>query len=227
MNPQDRALLTMHSRLERFGRKVEEARQTISDALLQCDNPYVAFSAGKDSAALLHLVHEIAPTTPGKILLWAGESQYMNNYSETLVAWGVMLPELQIVECVMRRESWDESSSDRWATLAEGHDAYFVGLRASESNGRRLTLRQHGTIYRVRESGLLRICPLAWWSDRDVGAYIVQNNLPLLHSYSIEGIESRTSARVPRDAYGIREQSLAELKHRDIEGYNHLIGGSQ
>ena len=40
-------------------KKENEAKKIIKEALQKCKNPYVAFSGGKDSTAMLHLVRSV------------------------------------------------------------------------------------------------------------------------------------------------------------------------
>lgn len=210
----------LHTRLNSFKRKVDKTIEVIGHALLQCSAPYVACSFGKDSAVMLHLVLQCKPDIPVRFMRWNYESDLLHDYERVIGEWRERTElNLQILE--MERGHLDERCPDRWHSLEAESDGYFIGFRAEESRGRAITLKTHGQIYRMK-SGLLRIAPLAWWSTLDVAAYAVAHNLPMLSAYATEGWETRTTARVPRDQYGIRSQSLALLKRRSLASFNAL-----
>lgn len=54
----------LHGRLRMHKRRVHRARRIIEQALVEMQSPSVAFSGGKDSTVVLHLVRSIAPDTP-------------------------------------------------------------------------------------------------------------------------------------------------------------------
>lgn len=165
---------------------------------------------------MLHLAREEMPDIPVRFLSWRGETDVIDDYERVIGWWRERGVNLHVVE--MARESLDAAVAERWQTT--GYDGYFIGFRADESKGRRITLRAQGVVYR-KADGMTRIAPLAWWSAADVGAYIVENGLPMLASYGGD-VAQRTSSRVPREAFGIRERMLAKLKTRDPAAFNEL-----
>lgn len=222
MSNLERIGLTAHARRAPFRRLVERARRDVRAALEAYEAPFVACSFGKDSAVLLHLVHETDPSVPARFLRW-GESEMLHEYGEVMAAWHRRYPELVVHVLDLDRDSVDEAVPDRWTqlhTLAPA-DAYFSGLRAEESHARAITLSIHGTTYRTA-AGITRICPLASWTTRDVAAYAVEHDLPMLAAYAAEGWDTRTTARVPREDHGIRSYALSQLKARNPEGFSRL-----
>jgi 3'-phosphoadenosine 5'-phosphosulfate sulfotransferase (PAPS reductase)/FAD synthetase len=203
----------LHTRLQEYRRRVQVAIETIDRAMRLVSMPYVACSFGKDSAVLLHLVHTRYPHIDARFLRWQNETEHLDTYPEVVERWMDQFPRLRIVIVSMERTLLSERGVGRFDRLATVHpsDSAFIGLRAEESRGRRMTLRTHGTIYRMA-SGMTRICPLAWWSTADIAAYVVTNDLPTLATYHEQGFTARTSSRIPRDAHGIRAQSLAWLR---------------
>lgn len=166
---------------------------------------------------MLHLVIAARPDIPVRFICWRGETDVIDNYAEVVAWWRERGINLELVE--MERAALDVSAPERWQTGGR-FDGYFIGFRAEESKGRRATLRYNGVVYANAE-GMTRIAPLAWWSEMDVGACIAENGLPLLASYGGD-LSNRTSARVPRNDYGIRNRMLAGLKHRDPAAFNEL-----
>lgn len=77
-----------------------------------------------------------------------------------------------------------------------GCDGVFLGLRAEESVGRTANVKRRGMIYRSIETGMLHCIPLAYWSARDVWAYIVSRDLPYNAVYDKPWPGGREAIRV-------------------------------
>lgn len=212
----DRGTALLHSRLRAFAAKVEGARAIILDGLSACESPTISCSFGKDSAAMMHMVHEIDPTIPAYFLAWEGETEHLGDFERVRADWRARGVDVHVV--TRERQSLDEQATDRWEAITPG-DGYFVGLRADESPHRRRTLRMLGPVYQMA-SGLVRICPLAKWTDLDVAAYIAAHDLPVLSQYDRDGFEIRTVARVPRES--VRPRMMRKLRQTDPTAYNAL-----
>lgn len=193
--------------------------------------PYVSCSFGKDSAVLLHLCLIQQPDIPVRFLRWEGETDCLGDYDRVVAEWQSRHPALarSLHQVELSRQSMEERTAERWEALRQGLepdtallDTVFLGLRAEESKGRRMTLRSLGPDA-ILKDGLRRVCPLAWWRTDDIAACTALNQLPLLDAYAQEGFETRTTSRVPRAAHGIRGESLARLRQRDPNGYNQLL----
>lgn len=243
MNRLERAGYIAYGRGAVHQHRLLRARATIAEALHRCEAPYVAFSAGKDSQALLWLVREQEPTISARILT-GGETRLLHSNLDEVLDWwrarGAALDEVHIdhvftgpwAEATM----WEqyESFVGEWRRylLPEGADAVFLGLRAEESATRRRTLRlrepdTHYSIYRYRRSGLnhvaglLRVCPLDEWTTADVAAVVAMYDIPMLAAYEHGGMDARTHGRIGRSA--IRCGQLTELRARDPVAYNRLV----
>lgn len=204
----------------RYKKKIGAANKIIEDSLKVCDRPFVACSFGKDSAVLLDLVMKIIPDVEARFVRWP-ETNIINNYDEVISQWIGLGANVKILD--LSRESLDDKVGDRWDQLSKisYSDGSFVGLRADESKGRRMTLIANGVIYKSVK-GFYRICPLASWKNEDIAAHVVSNNLPTLNTYKEFGYQTRTAARIPRADFHIREQMLRDLKARDIIAFNEL-----
>lgn len=64
-----------------------------------------------------------------------------------------------------------------------GYRVGFVGLRADEARGRRMSLAVHGSLYQNTVDRAWRACPLHDWSARDVFAYLVSRDIPIHPHY--------------------------------------------
>lgn len=213
----------LYGQLHQYRQRVQQAHSILQRGMEICAVPYLACSFGKDSAVLLHMALQSYPDLDVRFLAWANETEALDNYQDVIAQWQERYPRLKLTILELERETLSVRASNRFQHLAatKPADAVLLGLRAEESRGRRLTLRMHGTIYHMA-SGMIRICPLAWWTTDDVAAYCLEYDLPLLDTYVYDGIASRTSSRVPRDAYGIRSATLAALRRRRPDQFAQL-----
>lgn len=215
-----RAAHLAHAHSAAMKRRIQEASLCTEQGLAQTvGEPYVAFSAGKDSAAMLHLVHRLLGPVQARIILWP-ESDLVSNFTAILHQWRARWSAIDLRVVQMHRGGVADAVADRWDAIHDDRGTFFTGLRADESRARRMTLRSHGTVYRMK-TGRLRVAPLAWWTSADVAAYVVSNDLPTLDNYLQGGFAERTATRVPRKQ--VRERFLEELRARDPQGFNRLV----
>ncbi len=169
--------------------KVRESKKIIRTARHRW-NCGVAFSGGKDSTALLHLVREEVPDIP---LLFADTSvKFPETYAfidRLKEAWGVDLH--------VARNEWDEAQWKRskveccYRLKVEpfnnlvtdlGLDAVFVAIRRDEHPARSKAQYYDNVggvthIERV-EFDHTRVHPILDWTEEDVWTYIRENDLP-------------------------------------------------
>lgn len=212
----DQRTALLYAQLKPFKNLVRKTSGFINWALNRVHSPYVACSFGKDSAVMLHLVLQFLPDIPVRFVRWKLETEYIDNYDDIIKQWG----NINLHQIIFSRQTLSDSRTDRYSVT--GYDSYFIGLRMQESTARRITLKSNGLFYK-NSDGLIRISPLADWSDMDVAAYMFSNNLPVLNSYLFNGISSRTASRIPRSDYGIRTSFLTDLKNRDMDAYQKLV----
>lgn len=212
----DRRTALLYAQLKPFKALVNKTSGFIKWALEKVETPYVACSFGKDSAVMLHLVLQQKPDIHVRFIRWKNETEHIDNYDEVIAKWG----KINLTQVEFNRETLADKRTERYNTT--GFDSYFIGLRMEESVARRITLKTHGMFFANR-SEMIRISPLSDWKTSDVAAYLFSHNLPILKSYLDDGVNSRTSARIPRENYGIRQSFLTALKHRDFQGYQKLL----
>lgn len=214
----DKKTALLYAKLNPYKALVNKTRGFIKWALERVDNPYVACSFGKDSAVMLHLILEIAPDIP-VIFVKRIETDLVDNYEEVISAWN--LGNLIVVN--FKENTFDFISKSviktGMKTIEHNYDSFFVGLRAQESVGRRITLKKDGVFYK-NKSNLTRICPVAFWTEKEIATYCIVNEIPTLSTYLKEGFSARTTAGISSKT---PEMSLASLKARDIESFNKLL----
>lgn len=150
-------------------------------------SPYVAFSTGKDSTVIANLVREVAPETPlvyfdakrpfpesAAMLAWAESTGNLirydtgTDYLDLLRKYG--LSDARIDNASMEAVVWGPVKR----LCAEyGFDGAFLGLRASESKGRRHLVKSRGALFYAQRHPQWECLPICDWSVEDVWAYLV------------------------------------------------------
>lgn len=200
---------------------VNKTRGFIRWALARVNNPYLACSFGKDSAAMLHMVMLENQNIP-VIYVEYEESEMIDNYEDVISRWNLQNLKRIFVHCNSIDTDVNEKDIIPNYAISSGFDSGFVGIRSSESNGRRITLKKNGMFYDSKNE-IIRICPLKDWSNWDSAAYCVSNNLPTLSTYLKYGFDSRTVNGLSNSDYSFRENQLRALKNRDITQFNILL----
>jgi len=241
MNALERAGYLAHSKTERFSRSLERANALIREMLWRREQPYVAFSCGKDSSVLLWLVLQHRPNITARILT-SGETRLLYpDIDDVLRWWREGFPSLHLEEVLVDRVFTPEWSDVTWTQqrkagrrdilqyLPQGRDGVFLGLRDAESNRRRMATRKMGPLRQYRASRRDNLgetwvcCPLASWTTKDVFALLTRENIPLLQAYGSgeHAASMRTTMRLTGDA--VRQNAFVELRMRDKAAYNKLL----
>lgn len=180
----------LYAQLEEHAKKVQEAETLIANALGKYKQPYVAFSGGKDSTCMLHLVLKQAPEIT--VFHWDyGRYMPRDFEAETIENMKLLGAKNVVLETSDRYN--DLSYNGRVFIpeffsrivpqfIAQGYDLAFVGLRRQESCKRNNRIKAKRSISQLKE-----VWPLQEWSYLDVWAYIIANNLPYHHAYDIYG----------------------------------------
>lgn len=176
----------LHARTASFRRKVEHAERIIDAWIEEAGPVAVAFSGGKDSTVLLHLVRSRQPEAPA---LLADDEWHLPETEQLL---GATPGLVRIVRRLYHCEwftAWaneggpDGGSKNRWA-LEHDYQGMGIGLRADENARRRVHIRTMGTCFRTKQ-GLWQCYPVAWWTWRDVWAYIESRGVEYNRAYDV------------------------------------------
>lgn len=215
MDEGERALYLATSRLRSHRARVERARERVSECFSSC-LPYVSFSGGKDSTVVLHL----AQAERGDVMACFYDSgaelsstydlvHHVQNNWTTVLSW--CYPRRTILDILRAAGLGIEGATEglRSGQIAEeivkdvaeqaarelGTDGYMLGLRRDESGGRKADLTKRGALYRMR-NGQLRCCPIWDWTDDDVWAYLVSNDVEYNEAYDRTKHRPRREIRV-------------------------------
>ncbi len=234
----DSELYRLHAKLPAYQRHVARAREIIGGILQHIKYPYIAFSCGKDSSVLAHMVMQFVPSAPLRFLS-SGETRLVHNVDDVLQYFNSLGAEIQEinVDRVFSEEwkdaTWDEQRKagrhDMELLNDSSFDGIFMGLRAEESRARKISLYKQQTdglpyfCYQYKtgkRQDMIRCCPLGNWTTIDVGTYIIEHGLPYLDWYGHQGFEGRTTARLTGDA--VRQYALVWLKKNKPDSWNRL-----
>lgn len=200
--------------------QIKESLEMISAALEMCQRPYIAFSGGKDSLVVAHLVHRIDSSVEmvycDDELLWPEHNDYMAEIKAmegSRLRWvsGGGLHRGWFRPWSMAADNWwrDPPAEMEWLPFVDGqrgrlsrlavqlgYDGAFLGMRRAESRRREAILDNSSGTEML--AGYLRVNPIIDWSDDDVWAYIGAENLtccPVYDRLTAIGV-SRHNARL-------------------------------
>lgn len=188
----NKASFLAHSLTNLHKRRVESAHRLCSEWLEKCKNPSVAFSAGKDSTVLLHLVRtifsdcqahfshpeyilnetqELLDATPN-----LNQYAYKNMHADFFTAW------VDHSELPDNVEWFNGKSSAQWAREA-GIDGIAVGIRAEENSYRKIAIRKYGSLFFVQKKQIWQCWAIHDWSVEDIWAYIFSKDVSYNRAY--------------------------------------------
>ena len=190
MNKRWRETFLLHSESNEFKEKVSEAKTIIATALEKYQKPYVAFSGGKDSTCVLHLVLQqdascmVLHWDYGRYYIPRKVHQEIIRNAKILGAVNLRI-ETSVKYEILGRRAFNVLGQDMLGKLVpqlikEGYDVCFVGLRVQESPKRKRRIQSGRALTKLPE-----IFPVRSWSWMDVWAYIVSHNLPYLSHYDL------------------------------------------
>jgi len=189
MDSKWRETFLLHSRTDEFRAKVKEAEGIVADALNRYRKPYVAFSGGKDSTVMLHIVLKHQPDI--MVHHWDYgiymPRQFEKEVRENAKRLGVRNLRIESSELYYQDHKgpiWYKEFFGRVLPeyVCEGYDVVFVGLRKEESIKRRMRISKNKSLSKIKE-----IWPLSSWTWMDVWGYIISLELPYLSVYNVYG----------------------------------------
>src|SRR5579885_811748 len=176
----------------------EQARQAIAQALQNGGAPSITCSFQAEDMVVLHLLREQRPDIPVLFLetgyhfaeVYRYRDEMTARYSLNLVN---VTPEKTVAEQEADFGLLYQSQPDRCCKLRkvgplfsalEKYDVWFTGLRRVQSPTR-ANLEVCDRFPLPSGKQLLKISPLADWSDRDVWAFAREHEIPVLPLYEL------------------------------------------
>lgn len=203
----------IHSKTLTFLTRLETAKKAVEEALVRGVRFCVAWSGGKDSTAMTHMIKTMYPETPVLSQFddcdWPEKSPYMERIASRY-GWTIhrVEPDFSVWERARRlcgkesicaqshpitRDSFLDVLHEKQIEL--GCDGVFLGLRAAESSGRRKNYQFRGNTYQLK-NGEWRCCPLSDFSADDVFAYLVSNDIEINPCYFYNALCPPTEIRL-------------------------------
>ena len=209
-------------------RRVKWAKEIVYEMIRKCDAPYISWSGGKDSTALVHLICvEMGLNVPVVSLVTDIEPPNTESYMTRLAGmWGL---DLEIIRPPISFRQWlaDHANEvDLYGQVATGHTAIggiwddtirnweagsvytgnFWGIRRDESRGRELNYRSRGAVYQMRNE-YWRAAPFSGWEAKDIFGYCETHGVELMRLYQCVRLTNnpgmiRKSMMLPDDKGG-------------------------
>ena len=184
-----------HATTRAYHQRVSDALDRIlrwNELVIQ---PYIAFSAGKDSTVSLHLTRQVISDCVA-IYIDAGcafpEATDLLHATPNVLTFAADEPFLDTLERMGGVDGGRELENETMRTTvihplarlrSEGYDGHVVGLRAEENRGRDMNFKIHGAIY-YHSGYAMWVCqPIVDWSYDDVWAYIFSNGIEYCKTY--------------------------------------------
>lgn len=179
MDRLERTWFLAHAETAAFDRKIQQAGSIVRRWLSECGRPYIAYSAGKDSSAMLHLIRSIEPSVPA---IFADDGWLLPETEEVLSK----TENLFRFKSRDRHASWfiswesdSEAIEDGIPGYARGHgfDGAAIGLRMEENRRRRYQAGKNREPFFSKKNEVFQCYPLASWSWEDVWSYILSRKV--------------------------------------------------
>ena len=223
MNKMDRMGFLINFKKNKFQKLVAKTSKVIEEWLEKCQSPCVAFSGGKDSTVLLHLVRNIK----NDVTAMFSDDEYhlpetidLINNTDNLIKIASHVQHTDWFWSWEKKDNlpndveWIETKGDastEWAKK-NGYDGMAVGLRSEENFYRRIAIRKHGKLFFVKKKQLWQCWPLADWKVEDVWTAIVGYNIPYNKAY-----DKLSSLGVP-----LLHQRIGPFANQRAIGYGQL-----
>jgi len=193
MDDKTKQLFLLWAETDEHKRKVAEAKSVIEKALERFNKPYVAYSGGKDSLAMLHLILQHDPAVT--VLHWDYGPYFMPREFEKEIIKNAR--KIGVKNLVVKTSPLYKKLGRKARNILgrhflglvvpklakEGYDCCFIGLRAEESNKRKTRTKW----FFEKNHLMTNVFPLARWRWLDSWAYIISNDLPYPKVYDLYG----------------------------------------
>jgi 3'-phosphoadenosine 5'-phosphosulfate sulfotransferase (PAPS reductase)/FAD synthetase len=202
MTPIERATFLLHAELDDYQARIDAAEDIITEALNRAKKTYIAYSGGKDSLAMLHLVLQASPNIT--VWHWDYGPYYMPRSMETEILENARKIGAKNI-IVDTSEKYNQGRCEKNVLFPalfgkvqpgmakDGYDMVMVGLRAEESRRRKAK-----TATGFRAGKITECYPVYQLTARDIWAYVVSNNIHYCSHYdrygALLGIENTRMA---------------------------------
>lgn len=175
-----------HSNLDYFKDLVLETKKIMSFILSKFKKPYIAYSGGKDSSVLVHLLMQLNPHIT--IIHWDYGPYLIPRTIESKIIDNALKMNVKhfrymtspLYEKLKRNLNnvWGKEFMDKYifSLAEEGFDCSFIGLRAEESHMRKAKTQD----LLSHDDAMINAYPLRDWTWKDIFAYLLKYDVPYL-----------------------------------------------
>ena len=211
-----------------------------------CEKPFVAFSGGKDSTVVSHLVRKIRPDILHVFYDYRGCNHLeTETFLERCIEGGMNLlrysqpshidvfKETGLIRHHTHRHSREYRKrviARPWRELLKeyGFDGSFTGLRARESGGRLSLLRSMGKKFFNKKDQMWQFMPLGWWSTEEIWMFIDATGVDYNTLYDtklkfIDRLDHESRVSNWTLTTKINEGQIFWTKYFHLDLYHHLI----
>lgn len=196
MDRRTRKMFQLRSKQKEYKKRYEYAKSIVEKAYEKFNKPYLAFSGGKDSVAMLKVALDVEPDIP--VWNWNHGSYLMPKSMQKEIEENALKMGVDEDNLYLSKTSQLEHPDARWDYMRwyrgffgnlhplikdNGWDVALIGLRMEESSARKVRARNPFNFT------VDRFCPQCYpvhnWTWEDVWACIVSNDLPYLSHYDL------------------------------------------
>ena len=195
----------LNAKLSSFKNKVEKSKKIIEEMMTKCKKPYIAWSGGKDSTALVYLITQ--EVGYNDILIFCekddcdfpDEKGYVQNLIQKYkLNCDIIEPEISMWNYIIQHKTdLDDDIHAKSNNITKkfflecikrftdkhNPDGVFMGLRNQESKARFFNFIKKGAFYMTDYDNLYHCNPLSKWTVNDVFSYMIINDIPILPVY--------------------------------------------
>lgn len=187
-----------HSKTRLFQKRIDFSFRVIDNFMSVCDRPYIGFSGGKDSSAMLILYQklglinipvftqaddfdwEFKEPTCRRIIKHLGFTDYTYQQASESV-----LEQIRVMDFL--QNDFVKIDSLFFGTIENFYkqrklNGYSIGIRIQESNKRKFRILTAGQVAKTK-SGLWSCYPMGNLKGEDIFALIISNGLPYMEIY--------------------------------------------
>jgi len=209
----------LNSKLSNFKKKIEETKTIVNKVMTQCYKPYIAWSGGKDSTALMYLItqdlgyKDILIFSQKDDCDFPDEKTYIENLTDLYhLNTEIVEPKESMWEYILKHKDLDNDIHKKTNEVTKifflkcikqfidkhNPDCVFMGLRNEESKARRINYYLKGDTYFTKyDESIMHCNPLSKWTATDVFSYMVTKHIPILPLY--------TKYNILKDAESLRK----------------------
>ncbi|MEQ1949513.1 MAG: phosphoadenylyl-sulfate reductase [Bryobacteraceae bacterium] len=177
--------------------KVADAKALIASELAKSGIHCVTSSFQTECVALVHMIIEQAPNIPVLFLETGYHFPETIEYRDRISKqWGLNLINLEAKQSVAQQEAQfgilNKTEPNKCCQLRKveplfaglsRYDIWFTALRREQSPTR--ANLQHVEPFKLPTKTLVKVSPLATWTNRDVWTYLSRHNIPVLSLYDL------------------------------------------